>query len=99
MITFLRSVQVLPGKTPEALAFAKEIASHIKTTTGQDLTIGVPVGGDASRIGWYTRYDTMGAMETQQTKMLADAKYWEIVSRGANLFVPGSIRDEIWRTV
>jgi hypothetical protein len=99
MITFLRSVQVLPGKTPDAMAFAKEIAAQVKAATGQELTVGVPVGGDASRIGWYTRYDSMGTMETQQTKLLADPKSWEIAGRAAHLFVPGSLRDDIWRTI
>jgi len=99
MINFYRSAVIAPGKTPSALAFAKQIADYIKQSTGQELQVGVPVGGNPNRVGWSTRYESLAALETQQTKMLADPKYWEMVNKGADNFIAGSIRDEIWRTV
>ena len=99
MITFYRSADIAPGKVPNALAFAHEIARHIEKTTGQVLHVGVPIGGNPNRVGWSTSYESLAALETQQTKMLADKKYWEMVAKGADNFIAGSIRDEMWRSV
>lgn len=99
MISFYRNAVIAPGKTPQALAFAKEIAAYVKKSTGQELHVGVPIGGNPSRVGWSTSYESLAALEAQQTKMTADPKYWELVNKSADLFVAGSLHDEMWRTV
>ena len=99
MITFYRSATILPGKTPQAIAFAKKIAEYVKKSTGLDLHVGVPIGGNPSRIGWSASYESLAALEAQQTKMTSDAKYWEMVNKSADLFAPGSLHDEMWRSI
>jgi hypothetical protein len=99
MISFYRSACIAPGKTPSALAFAHEVAAYAKTLTGVDLKVGVPVGGNPSRVGWSSQYENLAAMEAAMAKLSGDAKYWEMVGRGADNFVAGSLHDEIWRSV
>lgn len=99
MITFYRRVMALPGKTPAALTFTKEIAAHIGTLTGHEVRVGVPVGGNPSRIGWSVAYENLAAMDEAQMQMTSDAAYWEMVAQTATLFVPGSAHDDIWRTL
>ena len=99
MITFYRNATIMPGKTPAAIAFAQEIAAYVKKSTGTELRVGIPIGGNPSRIGWSASYESLAALEAQQTKMTADAKYWELVNKASDLFVPGTLHDEMWRSL
>ena len=99
MIAFYRSASIAPGKVGSSLAFAKEIAAFIKDKTGVEVSVAVPVGGNPNRIGWAARYENLAAMDAAQTQLLGDAKYMEMVARGAENFIAGSVRDEIWRSV
>ena len=62
MITFYRNAVILPGKTPKAIEWAKSIAAHIKKTTGAEVHVGVPVGGNPNRIGWSVGYESLAAL-------------------------------------
>ena len=97
MIYFLRSGAIAPGKTTNALRFAREIAEYIKTKTGKDVSIGMPVGGQANRIGWFVAYENLAELDETQTSLLQDSAYLEKVAEAGDNFVPGSIHDEIWR--
>ena len=99
MIYFLRSAAVAPGKTASALSYARDIAEYVRTKTGRKVTIGVPVGGQASRIGWFVEYDNLAELEDVQTKLLQDSEYLAIVTKGGENFVAGSMHDDIWRTL
>lgn len=99
MINFYRSAMVAPGKMPQAIEFAKKIAAFVKKLNGTDLKVGTPVGGNPNRIGWSASYEGLGAMEAAMSKMTSDPKYWDMVNKGSDLFIAGSIRDEIWRTL
>ena len=99
MITFYRSASIAPGKNSSTFAFAHEIASYIKDKTGVTVKVAVPVGGNPNRIAWSVQYENLGALEAQQIKLMADAKYMEIVAKSADNFIAGSVRDEIWRSI
>ena len=99
MITFYRSASIASGKVTSAHGFAREIAAFIKDKVGVDITLSVPVGGNPNRIAWVARYESMAAMESTMDKLMADPKYMELVGRGAENFIAGSVRDEIWRSV
>jgi len=98
MITLYRSASIAPGKTASTFAFAKEIATYIKDKTGVEVSTAIPVGGNPNRIGWAARYDNLGALEAMQMKLMADPKYMELVAKGAENFIAGTVHDEIWRT-
>jgi 3-polyprenyl-4-hydroxybenzoate decarboxylase len=97
MIGFYRMASIAPGKLPHALAFAREIAAHIKDKHGVELSIAMPIGGNPFRIGWSTRYESLAVMEEKQGAMMGDPRYVELVVQGAELFIAGSVHDEVWK--
>lgn len=99
MITFYRSACIAPGKVQAARKFATEISSYIKAKTGVEVGAGVPIGGNPNRIGWSSSYESLAAYEATMAKLLADRKYMGMVARSADLWLPGSVHDEIWRSL
>ena len=99
MILVQRSVSVAPGMLSAAMAFANEIIAQVKTTTGIDLKIAVPVGGNASRIAWIANYENLAQYEAVGQKLLGDQKYVELIKKAAGILVPNTLHDEIWRTL
>lgn len=99
MIHFYRGAAIAPGKIASALGFAKEISAYLKAKHGLNVEVSMPIGGNPNRIGWATTYDSLGAMESAMAKMMADSSYMEIVRKGAENFIAGSVRDQIWRSV
>jgi hypothetical protein len=99
MVVFSRTASIAPGKTPSAMAFAKEISAYLKTTCAIELEVSVPIGGNPNRICWSTRYKDLAALEATNAKMTSDPKYWELVNKSADHFMAGSICDSMWRIV
>ena len=99
MIRFVRVASIAPGKTTDALAFARQIAELFEKTTGMKLQIMVPIGGNPQRIAWRTEYESLGVLESVQAKLLMDAKYQDLIAKGAGNFIAGSVFDSIWRTI
>jgi hypothetical protein len=60
-----------------AMAFANEISKQFTATTGIDVKIAVPVGGNPSRIAWIANYENLAQFEAAGLKLLADQKYME----------------------
>jgi hypothetical protein len=97
MINFHRSASIASGKAVAAMSFAREVAALIKAKTGLEVKIGVPIGGNPNRIGWYVQYENLAALEDTQAKLLQDQKYMELIAKSAENFIAGSVHDEIWR--
>ena len=99
MITFIRSASIAPGKTGDAIAFANQIGKHIKENYGVTLELLMPLGGNPNRIAWHARYETLAQVEALGAKLLADAEYMGTIAKNSATFLPGSVHDEIWRTI
>ena len=99
MIHFYRSVSIAPGKLGSAMTLAKEFASYLRENHGSELTVAMPIGGNPNRIGWSTTYENLGAYEAAWAKIMADQNYLEMVRKGSENFIAGSVRDQLWRTL
>lgn len=99
MIRFVRTASIGPGKFAEALAFAREIAEYMSKTYSVKLEVMMPIGGNPQRIAWRAEYASLGVFEELSSKIVADKKYWDIVSKGTTYFIAGTLNDNIWRTV
>jgi ribosomal protein L1 len=99
MILVQRSASVAPGMFSAAMAFATEASAQVKATAGVDVKIAIPVGGNASRIAWIANYENLAQYEAAGLKLLGDQKYQELIKKAAGIFVPDTLRDEIWRTL
>ena len=99
MIAFYRTASIAPGKLTSSLAFAKEIAAYITATTGATLSVAMPIGGNPNRVGWSTSFESLADFDAMMTSLMSDPTYVQMVVSGADNFIPGTVRDEIWRVV
>ena len=99
MIYIIRSATIAPGKTGDAVAFARNITKLVKDKYDIALEVMMPVGGNPSRIGWLGRYESLAQWESLVAKLLADAEYAEAIVKAKDTFLPGSVNDDIWRTI
>lgn len=51
------------------------------------------------RIGWTSRHKDLATYDEISVRLFADQKFWEIANKYTDSFVPGSVHDEIWRTL
>jgi hypothetical protein len=99
MITFIRSASIAPGKTGDAIAFAHQIGKHIKEKYGITVELLMPVGGNPNRIAWHAHYESLAQLEALAAKLLADTEYMGTIAKNSATWLPGSVHDEIWRTI
>lgn len=99
MIRFVRTASIASGKFGDAIAFPKQISEFLKRQHGLHLEVMIPVGGNPQRIAWRAEYESLGALDALQTKVLADREYLELVAKGSSNFIAGSFNDVIWRTI
>jgi len=95
MILLARSVGIAKGKNAGAVAQAKAVVDYLKEKMGADIEVGVPVGRSPMRIVWISRHDNMGSLEEAFDTMATDAAFQELVAKGLDNFVEGSMEDRI----
>ena len=99
MIMFSRTADISPGNIGSAVVFATEIAQLFEELTGVKLTLMTPVGGNPNQMIWRGTYENLGAMETAMETALASEAYHAKVASGTDLFIAGTVRDSIFKTV
>lgn len=98
MLFAIRQVSIMPGKALAARAFAAEITEYIRGAHKLEIEIVRPVGGNPMRVGWLGRYKDLAAYEDALNKLTADKRFAELSAKTADLWVPGTMRDEIWQS-
>jgi hypothetical protein len=99
MIHFFRTAAIAPGKQMSAMAFAREISAYLKSQHGLELAVSTPIGGNPNRVGWAVTYENLAAYEASSARMMADPGYHEVLLKGSENFIAGSVHDELWRAV
>lgn len=99
MITLQRSASIVPGHIGSAIAFAKEVSTVIKARTGVEVSVALPVAGNPNRIGWTARFENLTHYGDTMDRLRADPQYAELLAKGGLNFIPGSVFDELWRTL
>jgi hypothetical protein len=101
MITLVRTAQTMPGKIGEAIAWAKEAVAIGKRVTGTEVEISVSFGGVVGEMAFMRTYDNAAQAEEAAAKLMADREYITAIGKAAaaGLFVPGSVRDQMWRRI
>lgn len=75
MITSNRMADVAPGKMGNAVAFAHEICTYMKSAHKLDLEVLLPIGGNPQRIAWSTHDADLAALDKVSSGILTDKKY------------------------
>jgi hypothetical protein len=98
VIYFVRTGAVAPGKGIPASAFAQKIVDYWKTNYDTELELRRPIGGNPNRIAFVSRYKDLAEFDAVSQKSMADKKYLELLTSASDLWIAGSLRDEIWRS-
>ena len=99
MIAFTRTASIAPGKAANAMRFGHEVAKYVKEKHGTNLEVLLPIVGNPSRIAWYCRFEGLAQWESLIGELMADKKYMDLVAKSSDAFLPGSLHDELWRTI
>ena len=99
MITFVRTTSIAPGKNAEALAFAHAAIRLIKDKFGITVGLNMPIGGNPNRLAYVVTYANLTELESAMGRLVADTDYQKMLAANAQTFLPGSVHDEIWRSV
>jgi len=97
MITVIRTSTAFPGMTGEAVVWAKRIAAMVKRVTGRDQFVATAFAGMLSEIAWIAQYDSIAQYDDLRTRVLNDPEYIAALRQARDLFVPGSVRDQVWK--
>jgi hypothetical protein len=99
MITWYRVAEIAPGQLASAIGFANEVASYVKSKTGVEVRVAMPIAGNPFRIGWTAQYESLAALEADEAKFGDDTKYLALIEKAKDIFNAGSTHDEIWRSL
>ena len=99
MIVLQRQANIASGKMVEAMQWAHKITGIFKEVTGTELEVMVPVGGNPFQLVWRGQYDSMADLEAAMAKTLSSEKYIAEITSAAELFIAGSVKDDIWQTM
>jgi hypothetical protein len=99
MIRWTRSARIVPAKFMEAIQWSKEVAEFISKKYDVQATVYIDSFGEYGTIRWFNDHADMATMEKFGKKFLADPEYWQIISRGPDLLVSGSIVDTVMRSI
>ena len=95
----IRSASIAPGKVGDAIAFAHTMAKHIHDKYGVKLTVSMPVGGNPNRIAWFATYPSLAEWEALSGKLMTDSDHATAVASNSSTFLPGSVHDDLWRSI
>jgi len=81
---------------PQSVAFAKEIAAYVRKTYKVDIKV---CANSKGVLFWIVDYKDYADYDRVRSKIVADKKYWDIISTAKDLFVEGSLCDEMVMTI
>ena len=100
MFRFHRISRAKPGKFPEAIQFAKEVAGYINTKYAPiSVQAYIEQFGDIGTLHWHVDYDNLAAVEKINAQLLTDQGYWALLNKAADLFIEGSGHDTLLQTI
>lgn len=96
MIRFQRSIRSVRGRNLEAIEWAKEVAEYVN---GKQPNYKVQAFstrfGDLGTLVWQVDLEDLAALDTYQQAIGADQGYWELIKKGAELFIEGTTYDSV----
>jgi len=99
MYLFTRNRAADLDQAPDAMAFAVDIAQHVKKVTGVEvLTWSAVYGAPIGSISWSCRAESLAAIAKMTDQLNADADYLDKVQQSRSLFT-GPLEDTIGEVV
>ena len=98
MITSVRTAIMMPGKVAEGRSLAQEFATVVTKVTRKPCRTGLNVGTNPSELCWIMQWDSLGQFEELTNKLATDPDYTRLQKAAEGVLMPGSIRDQLFRT-
>jgi hypothetical protein len=97
MVTFIRGADVNGiEKQQKAVEWAKSVAHYVDGRFGfSNVACGVEIYGSAGRFYWIGRQESLESLGKGAEEALTDQGYQQMLQKGSDLFVPGSVRDTV----
>ena len=99
MIKTIRSFQPQAGKGREAVQWAREVADWLNARqSGSNVQVFTEVFGASGTIYWLGDAEDLATIERQTAERQSAADWQALTARGAELLLPGSLRDTLLRS-
>ncbi len=97
MVTFIRSVAINGIENQQkAIEWAKRIGKYVDGKFGfSDVEVGVEIYGHTGRLVWVGKQESLESLGRGAEHSLVDPAYQAELTKGAGLFVSGSVRDVV----
>lgn len=97
MVTFVRRADVNGiDKQQKAVEWAKSVAHYVDGRFGfSTVECGVEMYGSSGRFYWIGRQVSLETLAKGAAQALTDQGYQQMLQKGADLFVPGSVLDTV----
>ena len=96
----LRSIQCRGGKEADAVQQAKAIAALVnKRFPSANVEVYAEVFGRAGTLYWIGDVENAGAMESLDNQLFGDPEWTALLKKGEGLFIDGSLRDTLLRSL
>ena len=100
MVYMVRSVRTEAAKDAEAVQWAVKVAAYVNETYPSiNVRVLRNINGPLQAVHWAVRYESLAALEEISAKLGADAGYQELLAETEGMFVPGTLVDNLYRTV
>ena len=99
MYRFQRMARSSQGRFLEAAQWAKEVADYISKNYDVTVTAYTESFGENGTLHWYADYDTLAHIEQVNMKLNADQQYQTMLEQSVGMFIEGSIRDTLVRSI
>jgi hypothetical protein len=96
MVRFIRCAEPRFEKLPQCIAYAKKISAYIKKAHRIEAKV---FANSRGVIYWIVDYKNYADLEKSMKKVNSDKKYWQMVSTAKDIFLQGTLSDEIISSV
>jgi hypothetical protein len=83
----------------DVIAFANQVSKHVKEKYRTTVELLIPIGGNPGRIAFRTSHESMAQWEALTAKLMADPDLQGTIAKNSGNILPGSVHDEMWRTI
>ena len=95
MVRTMRIARVALGKEPQTMQWAKEMTELLKAKHNAQASVYMDVFADYLTIRWFIESESLATLDQGLQKVFADQEYWQKISKGADLFIEGSVTDRV----
>jgi|GEM_PF-900431 len=100
MYLFSRRARLSGGKLSESMAWATSMTERVVQATGMQVSLWTQTFSPAvGTISWSTFVPDLATLEAANDKLMADNAYHELVDRGTEFVIPGSVDDSLGMVV